>query len=367
MTPPHECFTVKPSCLMPDRPKKPSLADIAREAGLSRNGVSLALRHDPSIPEATQQRVEAIARRLGYARNPLVGEVMARNRAGDTASYRGTFALFNANSDPQAFQRHPTIPLYVQGAERRAAEWGYQLDPFWLHDPEVNGHRLLRILRSRGIRGVLIIGLMKQNRLPEHFRAILEEFPCVVTGVRTREPALSFACVDHHILALRAVEKAVDLGYHRPGLVLDQVIDDLVEHRFSAGYRVGQQALPPADRLEPLFDVTDTEAGFQGFGAWLEREQPDVLLILYNNARDWLARLNLRVPEDIGLIQLEWRASRPRIAGMNQHNDLTGEAAVEMLAGLVHRGQRGIPEFPRATLIGPSWIDGASVKCPRTS
>ena len=32
------------------------------------------------------------------------------------------------------------------------------------------------------------------------------------------------------------------------------------------------------------------------------------------------------MPEDIGVIQLEWRAPRPEIAGMNQHNLVTGES-----------------------------------------
>ncbi len=190
----------------------PSLADIAAEAGLSRNAVSLALRNDPSIPPSTRERVQAIARRLGYVRNPLVGEIMARNRASHSQHYRGTFALFNANSDPEAFDRHPTIPLYVKGALERAREWGYRLDNFWLHEPGQTGEAFRRILRSRGIRGVLIIGLMKQNRLPDDFRPVLESFPCVVTGVRTRKPAMNFACVDHHILAHRAVERAVERG-----------------------------------------------------------------------------------------------------------------------------------------------------------
>lgn len=47
---------------------------------------------------------------------------------------------------------------------------------------------------------------------------------------------------------------------------------------------------------------------------------------------------------------------------MCQHNDVTGEAAVEMLIGMIHNNQKGIPAFPRATLIGPSWVDVATVK-----
>jgi LacI family transcriptional regulator len=33
-----------------------------------------------------------------------------------------------------------------------------------------------------------------------------------------------------------------------------------------------------------------------------------------------------------------------------------------MVVGQIHRSETGIPLFPRATLIGASWIDGESVE-----
>ena len=68
------------------------------------------------------------------------------------------------------------------------------------------------------------------------------------------------------------------------------------------------------------------------------------------------------MPEDIGVIQLEWRAARPEIAGMNQHNFVTGEAAVDMIVSQIHNNETGVQEFPRATLIGATWVDGGSVR-----
>ncbi len=70
----------------------------------------------------------------------------------------------------------------------------------------------------------------------------------------------------------------------------------------------------------------------------------------------------MRVPEDIGLIQLERRSDDPDWAGMDQHNDLTGEAAVDMVVSLLHNNEIGIPAFPRATLIEASWVSGRTVR-----
>lgn len=341
---------------------KVTMATIAKELGISRNAVSLALRNHPSIPNATRDKVRSVAKRLGYQRNPAHGELMSQMRMKGHGKTQATLALFNANRDPKAFTRHPTIPYYVKGCQQRTKGLGYTLDQFWLYEPHVTADRWVDIFEARGIRGILLVGLMTENRLPQNLLPIFETYPTVVTGVRTRQPALSFASVDHHILALRAFEKAIQLGYKRPGLVIDQAIDDLVELRFSAGYRSGQQSIPQVHRLRPFTDTQLTDNNLAHFKKWLEKEQPDVIFTLYNSVEKWLIQLGYQIPKDMGLIQLEWRSSHPNWAGMNQHNDITGEAAIDMLIGMIHRGESGIPEFPRATLIGPTWVDGSTVQ-----
>jgi LacI family transcriptional regulator len=337
------------------------MSDVARLAGVTKNTVSLALRHSPQISSATRARVERAAVRLDYRRNPVVDELMARLRQSGRSGFQATLALINANRDPEAFTMHPTVPSYVAGCRRRAADLGYALDTFWMHDPELNSAALIRTFVARGIRGALLVGLMDENHLPERFLPIIERFPCIVTGVRTRNPALSFACVDHHVLALQAVEHALDLGYRRPALVLDPVIDELVQGRFSAGFLMGQRKIPRTDRIPPFYESNVGPRAPRRFTRWVQRCRPDVIFTLYNAVRHWLEDSGMKVPADMALIQLEWRESNPEWAGMQQHNDLVGEAAVDMLVGMLQRGETGSPAFPRATLIGPTWIDGRTV------
>ncbi len=344
-----------------------TLKDIARAAGCSKNTVSLALRGDRQIPERTRERIRRVAEQLGYRPNPVLSHLMAQLGASRTMRLRAKLALVNANLDADAFRRHPTIPTYVEGCESRAAKLGYSFDRFWLHEPKLTAARWLRILETRGIQGLVLVGLMDTNRLPEGLRPVWERLPTVVTGVRTRDPALSFCCVDHHDLALTAFERAIARGYRRPGLVLDDVIDALVERRFSAGYFTGQRMLP-RDRHLPIFShLARAEKPPERFHAWLDRHRPDVVFALYNNVLTWLKAAGRRVPEDVGVIQLEWRVSRPGIAGMDQHNFVTGEAAVDMLVSQIHNNETGVQKFPRATLIGATWVEGPSVRVPRTA
>ncbi len=341
---------------------RPTLNDIARQVGYSKNTVSLALRGDRQIPEVTRERIRAAAERLGYQPNAVVSHLMAQLRASRTTRLQAKLALVNANRDPDALRNHPTIPTYVEGCESRAAKLGYSFDRFWLHDPTLNAARWLRILHTRGIKGLVLVGLMDTNHLPEPLRPVWEQLPTVVTGVRTRDPALSFCSVDHHNLALMAFERALSFGYARPALVLDDVIDALVERRFSAGYLTGQRTLPRSQHIPIFSDLTAAQTEPELFRGWLERYDPDVVFTLYNNVLPWLKAAGRRVPDDIGVIQLEGRATRPEIAGMNQHNLVTGEAAVDMIVSQIHNNETGVQDFPRATLIGASWVDGASVR-----
>ena len=344
---------------------QPSMADIARAAGVSKNTVSLALRGSPRVLASTRLLVEETARNLGYRPNPTVSHLMAQLRLSRSPGFQATLALFNGNEDREAFLRHPTIPCYVRGCRERAARLGYRLDEFWMRSPGTTAERWLTILRARNIQGIVLIGLMSDHHLPPALAPLWEALPTVVTGVRTRDPALSVACSDHHTVAREAYEKALALGYQRPALVLDAVIDDLIEGRFTAGFLTAQSRHTPVrSRTRPFHRVAEARANPELFRSWLATNRPDVIFTLYHEVMHWLRDLGLRVPEDIGLIQYERRNEPDGWAGMDQRNDLVGGAALDMLVSMIQHNESGAAECPRATLIGPHWVDGTTVRMP---
>ncbi len=339
-----------------------TMATVAAATGVSKNTVSLALRHDPQIPASTRERIERAAANLGYRLNPVVAELMTELRKTHPAGPRRTLALLNAHTDARAFSTHPTVPAYVAGCRRGAARHGYALDEFWLHDPALTAPRLERILRARGIRGALVVGLMNENRLPARFAPLWQNRPAVVTGVRTREPTLPFACVDHHALVREAMERAHHLGYRRPALVVEGAIDRLVDDRFSAGFWAAARSLGLPGEPAIFHQVEAARREPARFLAWREQTRPDVVLTLHTVVREWLAAASLLAPRDLGLVQLELRRGCADWSGMDQHNDLAGEAASDLLVTLLHTRQTGGGDDPRAALISGAWRDGATTR-----
>ncbi len=335
--------------------KMVTLTDVARASGLTKSAVSLALRNDPRIPPATRKRVAACARKLGYRRNAVVAHLMSELRRGTESSPAATIALLNLNEDPEAFTRHPTIPVYVRGIRQRASVLGYAVDAITQPAATMDGHRLRQILHARGVRGCILTGLMRSNRLPPHFAPLWQRFPCVITGVRTVDPQLPFACADHHAVSQLAVAMALQSGSKRPALVLDREIDELVQGRFTAGFLIAQREIPTASRIPPFYHAHDEEKLPPSFRRWFERHRPDAILTLYHVVEDWLREMQVRAPQQVSLVQLEHRPHKPAWAGVNQHNDRTGAAAVDLLVQMIHAGETALQTDPRAMLIEPSW------------
>ncbi|MBQ6535055.1 MAG: LacI family DNA-binding transcriptional regulator, partial [Opitutales bacterium] len=178
--------------------KRVSLADIAAKLGISKSAVSLALNDSPMVSPKTRALVAKAARSMGYSRNSLVSSMMSSIKRGAVGSFSETIALVNGNRDEFALTNHPTLPKYCVGIREEAERLGYRINEFWLHDPKMTGERFFRALRSRGIRGGIILGHSFGSVFPPSFKRVWENFYFVSAGIKTRDPNLEMVSADHY-------------------------------------------------------------------------------------------------------------------------------------------------------------------------
>ena len=216
-------------------------------------------------------------------------------------------ALLNANNDLNAFTSHPTIPINVEGCHRRDNQLGYSFDSFWIQKRTITANRLIQIFKTRNLKCLVVIGLIGGNQIPSPVNPIWESFPIVVTGVHTRNPALSFACVDNHNLTLMAVERLIESGYKRPALGLDDSINLLVKRRFSASLKTSQLGLEDQNRSPAFLKYKQAKVDHRIFKSWILDSKPDVVLTLYNSASSWIQGGVWQVLGNIVFAQLERR------------------------------------------------------------
>ena len=335
----------------------PNMSEIAKAAGVGKATVSLALRNDPRLRAETRKRIQDVAASMGYQSNAIVSHLMAQLRVSRNPRYQSTIAILNANTSCSMLETNPTFRSMIKGLKTRCLELGYGIDEFWLHDSHTTPKRLRQILQARNIRGVIIAAVFDHHELPAEFDSLWDELACVVLGIRPDRPAFHFACNDQFSTAMHTAMELRALGYQNPGLVIAPVIEDNVDRRFTAGFRTGW--IPDASNI-PLFNYAPKEE--TAFREWMKKHTPDVVVCTHPEIRDWLARMKLSCPKDIGVVHLDLSPDLEGWSGMNQKNDLVGALAVDIVIGQLHRNEIGIPKAPICMMTESEWISGGTVR-----
>ena len=335
------------------------MSAIAREAGVGKATVSLALRNDPRLRLETRQRIQAIADRMGYRANAVVSNLMAQLRASRNPKYQSTIGILNASPFRDSLQKNNTFRGWTSGLRDHCTELGYGTDEFWLYEPGVSPERLRQILLARNIRGVVIAAVMDQRQLPPEFDIVWQDLACVVVGVRPERPALHFACNDQFSTAMHTAWELEHLDYRRPGLVIDPGIDANIDHRFTAGFYAGRTLEDLKTRI-PVFDFRPD--GQSAFAHWMQKYEPDVIVCTHPEIPEWLAGLGLKCPQDVGLVHLDLTPELEGWSGMHQNNEVVGAFAADLVIGQLHRNEVGIPERPKCMMIESQWVHGSTLR-----
>lgn len=340
-------------------PSRPNMSAIAREAGVGKATVSLALRNDPRLRPETCRKIQAVAERMGYRANAVVSNLMAQLRASRNPNFQATIALLNASRTQSDLQTNFTFRAWVAGIHRRATTLGYAVDEFWLYEPELSPKRLRQTLRARNIRGAVIAGVLEHGEMPSELDDLWAELACTVVGVRPMNPPTHFACNDQYSTALEAALRLVELGYTSFGLVIDPLIEKNIDYRFSAGFAAGLR-LASIKQDFPMLDFHASERS--EFAKWFRHHRPQVIVCTHPEIRTWLEGMGLRIPADVGLIHLDVTPEVKDWSGMDQNNEVVGSFAVDLVIGQLHRNELGIPAQPKCMMIESQWISGKTVR-----
>ena len=336
------------------------MKDVAREAGVSTNAVSLALRGDRSIPEKTRERILQAAESVGYRRDPLVSALMAARggRRGRSATDRIPLAFLTFNRTEDDWRRHDAVRRYYEGAVRHADERGYALEPFWMADPSHSATRAGAILHARGVQGLLFAPTPDADA---HTELDVSDFACVTLDPGGAIPALHRVAPDHrHAVAdtLRHLWKA---RFRHPGLVVRRYADERTDFEWSSSFASLCPYLGFGHGLAPLILEDRDPVSLENrrvFRAWLRRNRPDVVVALDSVVAQWLDEPlppGVRRPA-VAFLELTDRT--PGAMGIDRGSERIGAAAVDLLVSLLHRNERGIPPSGNTLLVKGLWRDG---------
>ncbi|MGC9451928.1 MAG: LacI family DNA-binding transcriptional regulator [Oceanipulchritudo sp.] len=346
--------------MSPHEEPPPTLREIAKAAGASLSTVSCALRGKPGVSEKKKEQILRIARKMGWRQNPLVSAWLAHVRSNKQHTQNLTLGYIVSDAEGlDHYFNSPVYQSYHKGALERAHVLGFQLEIF--HFEATGGGRLSQILHSRATPGIIVAPLRKPGALAD---LNWQAFSCAAIAHSLEKPRIHRAANDHFHSVVLAMDRLRELGYKRIGLILDKNTDVRSGGTFSGAYwtvahKMSKTPMPP-------FLPDNEKSRFELFRDWYQKNRPDAV-IGFELVRFWLDRLELKIPEEIGYANLDWKPSYGPEAGVDQKTELIGAAAVDLVTSQIFRNERGIPQDQKLILIESEWVDGpTAVKQGRT-
>jgi LacI family transcriptional regulator len=335
-------------------PKTVTVRELAVHAGVHFTTAALALRNSPRVSPATRAHVQEIAQRIGYKPNPLVSALMAQRRA-TRAESSCVLAYLALRSRLADYEHLPHEAEFMAGAQARAEQFGYKLEPFCLYSPGMSSSRLAQILASRGIAGIVVgPSQISHSHLPRAFHP----FACVTLGYSLLRPQLHRVTHNHASAIDMACRELRRHGRRRIGLILTEAMDRHVNKLWTAGYLAFHQRLPASERIAPLYL---SEHRFPGalLQRWVDRHKPDAIVTMHIELWEWWNASTAAQRRDITVTSLDWSKNWGHCPGIFQKPRTLGAAAVDLLSGQLNRNEHGLPEEPITLMLEGEWRSGS--------
>lgn len=323
---------------------------------MSVSTASIALRGLAKVDPGTRARVQAVAKKYGYVRDPQLAGALAFARRRDKPVYRETIG-FLADAQPGDYGQMGWLREEYEGAAEMAARMGYGMECFYYPLTSREQRALGRKMHARGIRGLIMTpGL---QRAPFSLDMDWSLFTAVEIGQTLLSPALPrivHDSADDYAMMFAELRKR---GYRRIGLTITRHEERRRHWAIMSAYLTFQYISEGLPKLKAL----------EGEGAswtddmleeWLGRNHPDVIVTNGPGVGLWLKRTGRNVPGDVGLCRID--ASGGQDSGLRPNYAALGRTAVNMLASALEHGVNG-EIMPRALLCIPNgWHEGESLR-----
>lgn len=221
---------------------KITLADIAREAGVSKQTVSRVINNHPDVSRKTRKKIQEIVDRLGYQPNAIARSLSAKQSH--------IIGVIIARLD----QYGPSTMLTE--IDREAHKAGYRIIPYIIHEDDISKAdmhlRNLMTLQPDGI----IWAMTHEDASPESLarQSIPDSVPIVTTNMDILDVP-SVLVIQEEQASKTAVQHLIERGYCNIGIITGPLSWRISHKRLAgwqaaltdAGYTISEQQIAEGD------------------------------------------------------------------------------------------------------------------------
>jgi alanine racemase len=330
-------------------PRRARIADVAREAGVSKTAVSFAFNTPDRLAPETTAHILDVAEHLGYHPHPVARMLSQRSTR--------TIGVLTPQALSVMFS-NPSFGAFSEGVALAAEQEGYALHFI----SPLHGSLALAMERAT-VDGVVVIGLAADHPDVEQIRAAGLPLVRVDSSALADRPGIE---VDDEGGAADAARHLLDLGHRRilvvgmeppiPGAERAEPDPEGVTGRRLRGYLGALAArgldLPAGWLVAGPPTIEGGIAALQR--AWRDGRRPTGVLAMSDAMAIGVLRaaaeLGLRVPGDLSVVGFDdidfSQHTDPPLTTVHQPIRRKGESAVQLLLSAIERGDPG-PGQPR--------------------
>jgi LacI family transcriptional regulator len=269
-------------------PKRATLEDVARAAGVGAMTVSRTINGHPYVSEETAKKVRAAIRQLGYRPNHA-----ARMLTGQLSRSIGLIVPDLAD---------PFFSVVSHAVQETARESGYLV---WLAasngDPAIEAAQVEQMMHHP-VDGILLVPVDSKHK---YLKAVAEGETPFVTIDRPLEVATSDSVeVENRAGARMAVEHLIQHGYKRIACVATNMHLLTIKERLIGYEESMRKAKLPRPKAIRLISQADVVPALKDL--FQSRSRPDALFSVNNSSTLWvieaLREMNIEIGKDVALV-----------------------------------------------------------------
>lgn len=327
--------------------RRPTIADVAQQAGVSKGLVSFAFNDRPGVAPDTRDRIMAVAREMGWRPRPNARSLSTR---------RSSALGLVVRRAPEVLSSDPFFPAFIAGVETVLTEVNQVLVLSLVPDEAAELRTYRTLVADARVDGVFLTDLRCTDRRLE----LLAELglPAVTLGHPDIDSALPAVSLDDAPGVAASVEHLMGLGHRRIGYIAGDSTMVHARRRREAFVAAMKQAGQMPDRIEQT-DFSPHQGG-RATETLLDSAQPPTAIVY---ASDPMAiagigvahQRGLRVPIDLSVIGFDGtdlgRHIFPTLTTVVADPLTWGHQAAAVLLQLVATGTVSDFELPPAQLV----------------
>ncbi len=321
---------------------KVTLKEIANELGISVMTVSRALNNRSNVDEKTRERVQEVARRMGYTPNQIAKSLVLKK----------TFTVGVVVPEIT----HSFFPEVIRGIEEVVFQAGYHLILTHSAEDSQREKDAVNTLESKRVDGILISTAQTVADYKMYEDMVASDFPLVFFDRCVLGIGASCVSINDQESARLITEHLVGHGYKKIAHLSGPPKISIGKDRM-AGYleAIREAGLPenPAWIVEAGFHE---EGGYQGMSKLLELPsdlRPRAVVAVNDpaafGAMQAIYEAGLRIPEDIAIVgfsdDIRAELMSTPLTTVRQPAYEVGKQAAEKLIGLIEKKSAKVEEI----------------------